>query len=235
MLYLGPGGSAAPHSHHAVQIVRSFDEPITLDLDGTTFNSQAAIVPSGLRHGLQTTAARLALALVEPLGPRGTGLERRAQQLVGQDIAGLLDRAGEPGVGAASAENFGGRLLATLNSADRADQRFSPAVLAALSYLDEAIEGRPRLVDAARAAHISPHRLTHLFTAEVGIPFRRFVLWLRLKRVVAEVSEGANLTEAAIAAGFSDSSHLSRVFRANFGLSPSALLRMEVAGTSWPR
>ena len=45
---------------------------------------------------------------------------------------------------------------------------------------------------------------------------------------------GGDLTEAALAAGFSDAAHLSRTFRAMFGLSPSLLLPfVELTGTPW--
>ena len=110
----------------------------------------------------------------------------------------------------------------------------SPHVIAALAYLDEAIEGKPTLEKAANAAGISPSRLTHVFSEEIGIPFRNFALWLRLRRMVDQVSGGSNLTEAAFAAGFSDSPHLSKVFREHFGMSPSALLGMKVAPETWP-
>ena len=93
----------------------------------------------------------------------------------------------------------------------------------ALDFVDAHLDGMPRLADAAAAAHVSPSRLTHAFSQETGIPFRRYVLWARIRRAVQEVSGVANLTEAAVRAGFSDSAHLSRVFRANFGLPPSLL------------
>ena len=38
-----------------------------------------------------------------------------------------------------------------------------------------------------------------------------------------ELARGGTLTDAAHAAGYSDSAHLSRVFRATFGFRPSAL------------
>jgi len=107
--------------------------------------------------------------------------------------------------------------------------------VAALDYLEDAIEGRTRLTEAADVAHISPSRLTHLFSQEVGLPFRRFVLWLRLRRVVEEIGNQANLSQAAAAAGFSDAAHLSRVFRRAFGLTPSALLSMDVDLGDWPQ
>lgn len=103
-------------------------------------------------------------------------------------------------------------------------------------YVESAIDGKPQLTEAAGRAGVSPTRLTHVFTREVGIPFRRFVLWTRLKHAVAATQAGHDLTEAAVAAGFSDSAHLSRTFRAMFGLSPSLVLPLaELVGSLWDR
>lgn len=99
----------------------------------------------------------------------------------------------------------------------------------AIEYVEANLDGRPSLGQTAAALNISDSRLTHVFTEEVGIPFRRYVLWARLRRVVEEIREGSNLTRAALDAGFSDSSHLSRVFRENFGITPSWLLGMEIS------
>jgi AraC-like DNA-binding protein len=77
----------------------------------------------------------------------------------------------------------------------------SEPVISALAYLDETLDHPPRLVQAARAAHISPSRLTHLFSEQAGIPFRRFVLWLRLRRAADYVWRIRSLTEAAHTAG----------------------------------
>jgi AraC-like DNA-binding protein len=81
---------------------------------------------------------------------------------------------------------------------------------------------------------MSPTRLTHVFSREVGIPFRRFVLWTRIKHAVSTTRAGANLTAAAVAAGFSDAAHFSRTFRGMFGLSPSRVLPVaEILATQW--
>ena len=102
----------------------------------------------------------------------------------------------------------------------------------AIAYVESAIDGMPELGEAARRIGISPTRLTHVFSREVGIPFRRFVLWSRIKRVAEATQAGKDLTQAAVAAGFSDSAHMSRTFRGMFGLSPSLLLPlMELIGS----
>lgn len=232
VVYAGPGGEAARHSHHAIQLIRSFDEPFELEIEGATVTSEAALVPGNRPHAFRHEGSRLLIALIEPLGPRGTGLAEVAGEPGGFQIGDRLsavepDRLDTP-------LELVRSTFDDLLPARPSHPMLSPHVLSALAYLDEAIEEKPGLEAAAAHAGISPSRLTHLFTEQIGIPFRKFVLWLRLRRVVDLVSEGANLTEAAHGAGFSDSAHLSKVFRTNFGQSPSFLLGMEVANDSWP-
>jgi AraC-like DNA-binding protein len=86
-------------------------------------------------------------------------------------------------------------------------------------YLDA-----PPAGELAAAVGLSEVRLVHLFSQQMGLPIRRYVLWLRLRAVAYWLGAGCSLTEAAHAAGFADSAHMSRTFRGMFGLAPSALL-----------
>jgi ribosome-associated protein len=72
-----------------------------------------------------------------------------------------------------------------------------------------------RLRDAATLVGLSPGRTRHLFVQHTGLPFRTWLLWHRLVRALEGWSDGDSLTEAAHAAGFADSAHLSRTFRRN--------------------
>src|SRR5204862_7430167 len=81
----------------------------------------------------------------------------------------------------------------------------------------------PLAPELASAVGLSAGRLIHLFTQEMGLPIRRYVLWLRLRDVMFSLAAGHSLTEAAHRAGFADSPHLSRTFRGMFGFPPSAI------------
>jgi AraC-like DNA-binding protein len=233
VVYTGPGGDAGLHSHHAIQLIRSLDaSKFELTSEGKITRCKAALLPSGLPHSFSSDGDRLFIALIEPLGPRGSDLNLIASDLGRRCLADRLPPVSDEDID--DPIRMAGSLLSALLPDLPSYPTLSPHVVAALAYLDEAIDGRPNLEEAAATAGISPSRLTHLFTEEIGIPFRNFVLWLRLRRVLDEVSEGANLTEAAFAAGFSDSPHLSKVFREHFGMSPSALLGMKVAPEAWP-
>jgi AraC-like DNA-binding protein len=75
--------------------------------------------------------------------------------------------------------------------------------------------------ETASAAGLSASHFQHLFTTEVGVPFRRYRGWQRLRAAIRSAAAGASLTDAAHAAGFADQAHFSRAFRAAFGAPPS--------------
>jgi AraC-like DNA-binding protein len=82
----------------------------------------------------------------------------------------------------------------------------------------------PSLAQVAARSGLSPSRLRHLFAAEVGVPFRRYRAWTRMRRAIAEIADGANFTTAAHAAGFADQAHFAHDFRRTFGAPASRSL-----------
>lgn len=238
VVYDGPGGPAGWHAHHALQVMVSDGAAFTLttqDAHGerATHHGVAAIVPSGVAHRLEATPDRMVLLLVEPVGTRGRDVGAGPASL----RSGTEDFRDRMLVRGASAASLLETTLGVVATGGEAGAReLSEPVRTAMGYLEaHAADPSSSLAGAAAVAHLSPTRLTHRFTAEVGMPFRRYALWVRLRRAVEAVASGeANLTDAAVAAGFSDGAHLSRAFRRNFGLAPSALSRMRIAEAEWP-
>jgi AraC-like DNA-binding protein len=90
--------------------------------------------------------------------------------------------------------------------------------------MDEDPDAFPSVDALSSALGLSRSRTQALFTAAVGMPFRRYRLWRRMAAVMARLQAGATLTQAALDAGFASPSHLATAFRTQFGLAPSALL-----------
>ncbi len=83
------------------------------------------------------------------------------------------------------------------------------------------------LEQIARSQSIAPRTLNRLFAAEGTTPIR----WLWRQRLAASyraLAEGhvRQVTDAAFSFGFSDPSHFSRAFKAEFGLSPQDVARL---------
>lgn len=66
------------------------------------------------------------------------------------------------------------------------------------------------------------------FTAQAGMPWRRWRQWQRLRHAAQAVCAGRPLTDAAHAAGFASGAHFSDAFKATFGMPPMRLLEWKV-------
>lgn len=108
------------------------------------------------------------------------------------------------------------------------DPAVDPRVRQALQLIEELEVKTASMPEIAEAVHLSPSRFRHLFKAETGVDFRNYLMQRRLVAFVKEISADPTrtLTEAAHATGFSDGSHLNRVFKRIVGLSPSVTKRM---------
>ncbi len=235
ILYVGPGSSADLHAHHAVQLVWSREDHFDIRIDATALERRAVLVPANAPHTLTAVGRTIALLLVDPNGARGVALDRVARSSVGAEQITKLATASfpNPDITATEARTWCSDVLLSLG-AIAAQPELSSVSRRAVAYVERVIDGVPRVADAAAAVRLSSTRLTHIFSKEVGIPFRRFVLWTRIKRAVDVFQSGNDLSTSAIAAGFSDAAHFSRTFRAMFGLSPSLVLPIaEISGTAW--
>ncbi|MET0335150.1 MAG: AraC family transcriptional regulator [Rhizobacter sp.] len=76
----------------------------------------------------------------------------------------------------------------------------------------------------ADAACLSYYRMSHLFSHEMGLSLRQYVLSLKIHSAARCIGQGMSLTATAHEAGFTDSAHLSRVWSKAFGGPPSHFL-----------
>lgn len=219
------------HAHHAAQVTLGLRASFRLETAEEAFEGDCAVVAPNVPHVFEN-AGLCAHVFVEPESRPGRAL-----------TSGLLGGASLAGVPAARLGDLPARLVAWYADAkgtDSALEQLGRALIAALAAEHEAPRvdtrvqrivgwadahlGHPvGLEDAARLVGLSPGRARHLFVEQTGIPFRRWFLWRRLTRAVERYADGASLTDAALGAGFADSAHFSRTFRAMFGVTAASL------------
>ena len=230
LLYAGPLATTRPHAHHAFQVMLTGGRPFALvDGAGETTDARTLVVPPGAPHAVATTSDAAVLLHVDPDTLEGRSLKALGLTPAAASWAGPtgglhpltrtpLPRRWEEGEALAQA------ILSGLLGRAPRPVPVHPALQRALRVLPAHLEAEDvRLGALAAAVGLSPDRLSHLFADELQLGFRPYVLWLRLQRAAAFLSRGGTLTEAAHAAGFSDSAHLSHTFRRMFGLAPSRL------------
>jgi AraC-like DNA-binding protein len=233
-LWIGRGhGRSDWHDHHALQIALALDGMCRFrsQSHGIWSDFKGAIVRSHRHHQFEVDGATMAQLFVEPETVEGRLLRERFVD----DISPLPE-----GQGLAMAQLLGDALRTDANAesmiaAARAATQLLAGVAApiakgdgrvdkAIAYIREHIQAAITLDEAAAAAALSPGRFRHLFVAQTGTSFRAYVLWTRLNVAIQFAMAGLSWTEAAHAAGFADSAHLTRTFRRMFGINPAALV-----------
>lgn len=91
-----------------------------------------------------------------------------------------------------------------------------------LDYLEANLDSPIRLEHLAKEADVSLSHFSRAFHASVGDPPHRYLQQRRIERAKTLMADRKlSLTDVALASGFADQHHLSRVFRRNTGSTPS--------------
>jgi AraC-like DNA-binding protein len=80
----------------------------------------------------------------------------------------------------------------------------------------------PTLSDMAAMAGLSIYQVLRRFERAYGLPPHAWLLQQRAERARALIREGLSLAAAAASSGFSDQSHMTRIFVRQFGFTPGA-------------
>lgn len=89
-------------------------------------------------------------------------------------------------------------------------------------YIEDHIELNISLADLAATARLSVFHFVRKFRGEFGIPPHAFVMWRRLEHAKRELAQhDLPLKAVAAMSGFSDQSHMTRLFRRMLNITPS--------------
>jgi len=213
-VFRGSVGAHDWHRHLAHQITVGLEGAVEVQTPAGSLQGRALVIPAGMRHRL--IGGTVLSIYLDALAPEATALRLRPHQpalALDPDLARRL-------VDLANAED-----LATVHSIFPPDARAADKRLEAVVEELRACRGETSRHSLAAMVHLSPERFSHWFVEQTGLPLRSYLKWVRLIETLRQLAGGGSLTEAAHLAGFSDSAHLSRTFRAMLGGSPANLLR----------
>jgi AraC-like DNA-binding protein len=225
LLILAPAFASAQHRHHAAQIAFGLDGPVIFESPQTGLHrADMLLIPPDTLHAHPAFGASAFLYL-EPESIEWVHFR-------GRHDGGLAPLPFNPRLRsvarcAAAGEAVAARLLVDglIGKPPSLGPREDALVSHSCTLIRGSLDGGITLAALAEAVHLSPSRLAHRFREATGVPLRRYVLWCRLRAAADAVMRGSSLTEAAHLAGFADSAHLSRTFRAMFGVAPSLLFK----------
>jgi AraC family transcriptional regulator len=221
-----------PHSHHAIQITFRLKGWFEIGVGSECLTGPVAAVGSDTRHTFRASGA-VAFLFIAPESSVGAALGKELfayqpwANVASGPVTSSLDDLREcfhRGCAENEIRQLGRKIMDTLPAAEEPALP-DPRVLAMIAFARRNLEDTVTLPSAAGYVNLSPSRARHLFVAQTRLPFKTYLLWLRLERAVALYAGGSSLTEAAHQAGFADSAHFSRTFRRTFGL-PAVALRL---------
>jgi AraC-like DNA-binding protein/quercetin dioxygenase-like cupin family protein len=229
--FAGPLDYNAIHQHGAPVFLAGLYGKFRLRLEGGRWIScHSAVIPAGVRHELNVGGNPLSVFYIEPTTAgidAFTPLVRNAREvdgaLVGTTREVLFlrslyeDRTSTQYAGAALSDLLG---FATKRARKQMDPRISHAIAKLNAGADDVVSAS----HAATWAGLSVSRFQHLFTQEVGVPFRRYRAWQRMREAIREIVRGGSFTRGAHAAGFFDQAHFAHDFRRTFGAPASRSL-----------
>lgn len=219
VLYVGPIVATALHAHHAAQIVLAPSGLAIADAQGSSVMSLAVIPPRTFHgHGACKDGALLFL-------DGDSSASRRLERTATPDRARWARPALVERIPRDPTPDIAQRFVASVTRALKLELHQKPrhpAVRRMCSLLAES--ERTSVATLSQQAGLSPRQMRHAFARDVGLTIGGYVRWVRLRRSIEAVEAGRSLTAAAIEGGFADGAHLSRVFRAHFGISPTQAL-----------
>ena len=227
-LYVGGDLSPAMHRHNAVECAVALDGPFRVQSeDGVeTKVTGAVLVDANVLHRVSSPGHAVAFLYLEKTAfavePAPDGISA-LRAPVGEALRDRLNEARKGKLGNADTNSVRAEILSLFAAHIPSGPPRDPRIEAVLAHIAAHPGAQPRGAELADIAGLSPGRLQHLFKAHVGMPVRRYLLWFRIRRVIEILHDGADLTRAAHEAGFSDSAHFSRTFKAMVGIPPSEI------------
>jgi AraC-like DNA-binding protein len=210
----GRFATVSRHHHAAPVLVIGMDGPLRFIAD-RTHESRAVMIAPGFSHAVDPRGGRLAMFVL----PAHAGRADR-----GPPLRDLPDWKGWMEIGEAVYRqqllDFAAidRLVARqIRNLEPIDDRLR----AALELVTRTSDTNLAIDEVASAVSLSASRLMNLANAQLGTSLRTYRRWVRAFHVARAFAAGESLTDAAYAAGFSSSAHLSAATREHFGVRPS--------------
>ena len=229
------GGEVPPHSHHAIQIFLGLDAAAAIRPTGGEWREgRGIIVRPDVEHSFNARGASGALLFVDPESSEGVWL----QSVLADDITvapaarlqGCLDelaRFCERPLEGMDPGDLVRHCVRAFCAGAPPSRRLDGRMMTVLRKIRESDDLRMSLEAAAALVHLSPGRFAHLFKDQLGLPFRRYMLWRKLTRAMLAIGRQSSMADAAHASDFADAAHLTRTFHQMFGIPPSVMMRGE--------
>lgn len=215
------------HSHLAVHFIVGLNGKLHCDVQNDKFDAEAVFIASDVAHTVYDETGDILVFLFDAAGSVAKEIERK--YLCGNTYCCIPTETINQ-IRKICCENtlddcdrFITRLLGldTSNNLPR-DERITE-VLEYLRSLDEIPDDITAQI--CKRVCLSPSRLSHLFSENVGISLHRYLAMDKMRKGYIHFQKYGNITEASMRAGFDSPSHFAATCKRMFGISFSEFIK----------
>ncbi len=227
--FIGNRVASTEHSHCLLQVFFSFDAPLQVTVEHEQISGKCIIINKNVRHLFSCENKMQLSILIEPCSSFAkelikkmdgnyficnSGIERV------QQVAFALPDAKDKQTYIGFMREFA-QWIGVQRNTNVLDKRISELLelLQNCDCYDHTIE------NFAKKVYLSSSRMSHLFREQVGISLKSYILLHQLERAFKELLNGANITDAALLAGFDSPSHFAATVKKWMGMSVSASIK----------
>lgn len=214
--------SPEEHSHFAKHIIIA-ENPILFKIEGENLLSSGLIIQSNVSHKLEYEEGEIIFTMLIDEGSKFSDylddnflMDRRCIELPEE----ILEKS-KLFLKELKIRELDKYLMENLYIDDDENREVDDRIKKAIDYIEEIETIDSTLFKKISAiTYLSESRFSHLFREEMGTSFKNYILHKRIQRVCELVMiYGYSITDAAIEAGFSSSSHFSTACKNKFGIS----------------
>jgi len=217
ILYLGNSLDPQVHRHHAVQCCIALNGQLQIrSLKSDRWQPcQTAIIGANVPHSIMNPDGPICLLYLEKTSndyhsildyQQVTGVDPEAPLIledpIPQNVLDLLMAAVSSQIDSRHANELRETCLQIFHGQISTQIPIDARISLLLKHLHEQPGRQFTGVELANLVNLSESRMQHLFKRQIGIPIRRYVLWVRMRHVLELTLTGVSVTSAAHEAGF---------------------------------
>ncbi|MCM3040311.1 AraC family transcriptional regulator [Paenibacillus motobuensis] len=228
---------ADDHSHHYIQFTIGLEQPVSITVEGQLVQAPGLFLQSSVIHQLQGHQQWQWYMLINPESTLGELVKRVYLQdsnvcVLGQDqVDQLRQLATKQLYSITSQDDYNQsirRFMQILRLQEQGhefesdlDDRIDDVLLAIEMFPSHDLTVRA----LSQHMYISESRLSHIFKQKVGISLASYIVHHKLRTAFQAIFSGVSMTEAAVEAGFSSSSHFSKTVRDKLGMTARSIVQ----------
>lgn len=220
---------AVEHSHCVLQIFLSFNEPLQVSVADESISGKCIMVNQNVWHKFSCNNKTHLSILVEPSSSFAKEIIKKINGdylIINNDIECIQQKAN-----AIADTNDKEKYLdfvrefADYLSVNRGVNELDERIVKLLDLLKNCDCYDHTIANLAKEVCLSPSRLSHLFSEQIGVPLKSYIQFHQLEKAFTALLSGESVTNVAMLAGFNSPSHFAATVKKWMGMPVSASIK----------